>query len=97
MAYECSIFHATYVHICHKDEMKICLLKFFFWNNMHCASFILHKLLGATAIEDKLQEGVPETISCLTLANIKIWVLTGDKLGEQHKWINCYTFLTVLL
>uniref|UniRef100_A0AAR2JQP9 Phospholipid-transporting ATPase n=1 Tax=Pygocentrus nattereri TaxID=42514 RepID=A0AAR2JQP9_PYGNA len=37
-------------------------------------------LLGATAIEDKLQEGVPETISCLTLANIKIWVLTGDKL-----------------
>ncbi|XP_046715041.1 phospholipid-transporting ATPase ID isoform X4 [Silurus meridionalis] len=39
-------------------------------------------LLGATAIEDKLQEGVPETISCLTLANIKIWVLTGDKLGH---------------
>uniref|UniRef100_A0A8C2KZR6 Phospholipid-transporting ATPase n=1 Tax=Cyprinus carpio TaxID=7962 RepID=A0A8C2KZR6_CYPCA len=37
-------------------------------------------LLGATAIEDKLQEGVPETIACLTLANIKIWVLTGDKL-----------------
>ncbi|XP_062858425.1 probable phospholipid-transporting ATPase IM [Trichomycterus rosablanca] len=37
-------------------------------------------LLGATAIEDKLQEGVPETITCLTLANIKIWVLTGDKL-----------------
>ncbi|KAM3609516.1 uncharacterized protein V6R79_016184 [Siganus canaliculatus] len=38
------------------------------------------KLLGATAIEDKLQEGVPETIACLNLANIKIWVLTGDKL-----------------
>ncbi|XP_076863534.1 phospholipid-transporting ATPase ID isoform X3 [Brachyhypopomus gauderio] len=37
-------------------------------------------LLGATAIEDKLQEGVPDTISCLSLANIKIWVLTGDKL-----------------
>ncbi|XP_012994412.1 phospholipid-transporting ATPase ID isoform X6 [Esox lucius] len=37
-------------------------------------------LLGATAVEDKLQEGVPETIACLTLANIKIWVLTGDKL-----------------
>ncbi|XP_041094931.1 phospholipid-transporting ATPase ID isoform X1 [Polyodon spathula] len=36
-------------------------------------------LLGATAIEDKLQEGVPETIAILTLANIKIWVLTGDK------------------
>ncbi|TMS05803.1 putative phospholipid-transporting ATPase IM [Larimichthys crocea] len=38
------------------------------------------KLLGATAIEDKLQEGVPETIACLSLADIKIWVLTGDKL-----------------
>ncbi|XP_071385371.1 phospholipid-transporting ATPase ID isoform X2 [Centroberyx affinis] len=36
-------------------------------------------LLGATAIEDKLQEGVPETIAVLSLANIKIWVLTGDK------------------
>uniref|UniRef100_A0A671W4U2 Phospholipid-transporting ATPase n=1 Tax=Sparus aurata TaxID=8175 RepID=A0A671W4U2_SPAAU len=38
------------------------------------------KLLGATAIEDKLQEGVAETIACLNLADIKIWVLTGDKL-----------------
>ncbi|TKC38163.1 hypothetical protein EI555_010742, partial [Monodon monoceros] len=37
------------------------------------------QLLGATAIEDKLQQGVPETIALLTLANIKIWVLTGDK------------------
>ncbi|XP_061451009.1 probable phospholipid-transporting ATPase IM isoform X2 [Rhineura floridana] len=37
------------------------------------------KLLGATAIEDKLQEGVSETIASLSLANIKIWVLTGDK------------------
>ncbi|XP_044065257.1 phospholipid-transporting ATPase ID isoform X2 [Siniperca chuatsi] len=36
-------------------------------------------LLGASAIEDKLQEGVPETIAVLSLANIKIWVLTGDK------------------
>lgn len=36
-------------------------------------------LLGATAIEDKLQEGVPETIESLRQAGIKIWVLTGDK------------------
>nr|CAB3224702.1 phospholipid-transporting ATPase ID [Phallusia mammillata] len=36
-------------------------------------------LIGATAIEDKLQDGVPETIANLTKANIKIWVLTGDK------------------
>nr|XP_012601283.1 phospholipid-transporting ATPase IK isoform X2 [Microcebus murinus] len=37
------------------------------------------KLLGATAIEDRLQDGVPNTIKCLKKANIKIWVLTGDK------------------
>ncbi|EPQ26729.1 uncharacterized protein PFL1_05708 [Pseudozyma flocculosa PF-1] len=36
-------------------------------------------LLGATAIEDKLQEGVPETIHTLQNAGIKIWVLTGDR------------------
>ncbi|CAG8848540.1 7449_t:CDS:1, partial [Racocetra persica] len=36
-------------------------------------------LLGATAIEDKLQEGVPETIHTLQQAGIKIWVLTGDR------------------
>ncbi|KAK3674711.1 drs2 neo1 protein [Recurvomyces mirabilis] len=37
------------------------------------------ELLGASAIEDKLQEGVPETIDKLRRANIKIWMLTGDK------------------
>ncbi|KAI0899843.1 phospholipid-translocating P-type ATPase [Annulohypoxylon nitens] len=36
-------------------------------------------LVGATAIEDKLQVGVPETIDKLRRANIKIWMLTGDK------------------
>ncbi|KAJ7507724.1 phospholipid-translocating ATPase [Mycena galericulata] len=38
------------------------------------------RLLGATAIEDKLQDGVPETIADLKRAGIKIWVATGDKL-----------------
>uniref|UniRef100_A0A8C6PGZ6 Phospholipid-transporting ATPase n=1 Tax=Nothobranchius furzeri TaxID=105023 RepID=A0A8C6PGZ6_NOTFU len=38
-------------------------------------------LLGATAIEDKLQDGVPHTIEQLSRADIKIWVLTGDKQG----------------
>ncbi|XP_040446384.1 phospholipid-transporting ATPase IK [Falco naumanni] len=37
------------------------------------------QLLGVTAIEDKLQDRVPETIQLLKLANIKVWVLTGDK------------------
>lgn len=36
-------------------------------------------LIGVTAIEDKLQDGVPQTIANLSLAGIKIWVLTGDK------------------
>ncbi len=36
-------------------------------------------LVGASAIEDKLQKGVPETIDRLRRANIKIWMLTGDK------------------
>ena len=36
-------------------------------------------LLGATAIEDKLQEGVPDTIHMLQMAGIKVWVLTGDR------------------
>jgi phospholipid-transporting ATPase len=36
-------------------------------------------LLGATAIEDKLQDGVPDTIHTLQMAGIKVWVLTGDR------------------
>ncbi|KAG5001772.1 hypothetical protein AAZX31_08G284000 [Glycine max] len=37
-------------------------------------------LIGSTAIEDKLQEGVPACIETLQRAGIKIWVLTGDKI-----------------
>lgn len=37
------------------------------------------EILGSTAIEDKLQIGVPDAISRLAAAKIKIWVLTGDK------------------
>ncbi|OTB08308.1 hypothetical protein M426DRAFT_52148 [Hypoxylon sp. CI-4A] len=36
-------------------------------------------LLGGTAIEDRLQDGVPDTIELLGRAGIKLWVLTGDK------------------
>jgi phospholipid-transporting ATPase len=36
-------------------------------------------ILGASAIEDKLQQGVPEAIESLRAAGIKVWVLTGDK------------------
>jgi len=37
------------------------------------------ELLGCTAIEDKLQESVPETISAMLDGGINVWVLTGDK------------------
>ncbi|KAI8544627.1 hypothetical protein RHMOL_Rhmol08G0311300 [Rhododendron molle] len=37
-------------------------------------------LIGATAVEDKLQKGVPQCIDKLAQAGLKIWVLTGDKL-----------------
>jgi phospholipid-translocating ATPase len=44
-------------------------------------ALIEHSLyvLGATALEDKLQEGVPEAIEKLHSAGIKLWILTGDK------------------
>ncbi|CAM8958804.1 unnamed protein product [Rhodiola kirilowii] len=37
------------------------------------------QILGVTAIEDRLQEGVPETIETLRKAGINFWMLTGDK------------------
>nr|POE79545.1 phospholipid-transporting atpase dnf1 [Quercus suber] len=36
-------------------------------------------LIGGTAIEDRLQDGVPDAIQLLGQAGIKLWVLTGDK------------------
>lgn len=38
------------------------------------------EIVGSTAIEDKLQDGVPETIRMIRNAGIKLWVLTGDKI-----------------
>ena len=38
-------------------------------------------IVGSTAIEDLLQENVADTIVSLREAGIKIWVLTGDKVG----------------
>ena len=50
------------------------------------------ELLGATGIEDRLQDGVPETIERLREAGIKVWVLTGDK---QVRF-TCNTVFTTL-
>ena len=56
----------------------------FLYNQLNLISIIP---IGVTAIEDKLQEGVPETIANLSMAGIKIWVLTGDKQGMKNQ---CY-------
>ncbi|KAJ1685670.1 hypothetical protein LUZ63_017060 [Rhynchospora breviuscula] len=37
------------------------------------------EILGVTAIEDRLQSGVPETIEMLRRSGINFWMLTGDK------------------
>uniref|UniRef100_A0A915AWL6 Phospholipid-transporting ATPase n=6 Tax=Parascaris univalens TaxID=6257 RepID=A0A915AWL6_PARUN len=48
------------------------------------------RLLGATGIEDKLQEGVKATIANLSLGGMNIWVLTGDKLETaQNIGLSC--------
>lgn len=55
-------------------------------DNTESILFCLHvfyflKILGVAAIEDRLQEGVPETIVSLRQAGVKVWMLTGDKTG----------------
>lgn len=35
--------------------------------------------LGVTGVEDKLQEGVVETVGSARSIGIKVWMLTGDK------------------
>eukprot|EP00741_Cyanophora_paradoxa_P010452 tig00000037_g10107.t1 len=37
------------------------------------------ELVGASAIEDRLQDGVPDALVSLAKAGIRLWVLTGDK------------------
>ena len=60
------------------------------------------ELTGATAIEDRLQKGVPEAIDKLRRANIKLWMLTGDKretainIGHSCRLVKDYSTLVVL-
>ncbi|XP_047545926.1 probable phospholipid-transporting ATPase IA isoform X4 [Vanessa atalanta] len=65
-----NMYHKASVAI-HDREQKIEEAALLIENNL--------RLLGATAIEDKLQDGVPEAIAALLKANIHVWVLTGDK------------------
>ena len=60
------------------------------------------ELCAATAIEDKLQQGVPEAIDKLRRAQIKMWMLTGDKretainIGYSCRLIKDYSTVTIL-
>lgn len=38
------------------------------------------ELLGATAVEDALQDNVSDTLQSIRKAGILVWVLTGDKI-----------------
>ena len=48
----------------------------------HCAKLLENDfdLIGSTGLEDKLQDGVPDTIEMIRKAGINLWVLTGDKI-----------------
>lgn len=37
------------------------------------------KLVGVTAVEDRLQDGVPAAIATIKSCGVRVWVLTGDK------------------
>lgn len=60
------------------------------------------ELTGATAIEDKLQAGVPDAIERFRRAGIKMWMLTGDKretainIGHSCRLIKDYSHMMVL-
>lgn len=53
-------------------------MNFYIWQVI-LSNLCVFSFSGSTAIEDKLQDGVPQTIANLAVAGIKIWVLTGDK------------------
>lgn len=46
-------------------------------------------LLGCTAIEDNLQDKVPESIKRFLEANIKVWMITGDKFETAENIAAC--------
>ena len=46
-------------------------------------------LLGCTAIEDHLQDKVPESIKRFLEANIKVWMITGDKFETAENIAGC--------
>jgi hypothetical protein len=58
------------------------------------AWLIRYMFLGATAIEDKLQDGVPSTLKALLAADIKIWFVLCLVLSNVSSSLFCFLFLT---
>lgn len=60
------------------------------------------EFVGVTAIEDKLQDGVPMAILTLRMADVKVWMITGDKMetainiGVSCKLISHQESVTIL-
>jgi len=76
-------WHAQYEAVCASPD-EIAKMKKGLPNKITSSQSELESTLilqGSTAIEDKLQQGVPELLADLRTAGIKIWMLTGDKVG----------------
>ena len=65
-------YNAAKILVEHRDEAMADVVAAKLEQNM--------ELLGLTGVEDKLQEDVKTTLELLRNANIKIWMLTGDKI-----------------
>lgn len=63
--------HEEAVHSIHQREERL--------ENVYASIEHGLEVIGATAIEDRLQDGVNETIRFVREAGIKVWMLTGDK------------------
>lgn len=72
-------------------------------SNLYDEMEIQLEYVGSSAIEDLLQDKVPETIQNLMTAGIKVWVLTGDKqetaieIGKSCNLINEKTMDLIIL
>ena len=78
-----SVCLSVCLYFCMSVCLSVCLSVSLSWPpipqvsvSSYSPSFIY---IGATGIEDRLQEGVPDAIQSLRDAGIKVWVVTGDK------------------
>ena len=76
------------------QEVSVLVANFNFFSSSYHQVFLgLEErltLLGATGVEDKLQDGVGETLAALSEAGIGVWVLTGTCMTCQNMFDNCW-------